>query len=122
MKIAVINPNSTASMTEKIRAAAAGAAFAGTEVMASNPPDSPASIEGHFDEAACLPGLLREIRRADAAGVDGFVVACFDDPGLGACREVVAGPVVGICEAAMHFASVIAASFSVVTTLPRAVR
>ena len=27
MKIAVINPNSTASMTEKIRAAAAGAAF-----------------------------------------------------------------------------------------------
>ena len=121
MKIAVINPNSTASMTEKIRAAAAGAAFAGTEVMASNPPDSPASIEGHFDEAASLPGLLREIRRADAAGVDGFVVACFDDPGLGACREVVAGPVVGICEAAMHFASVIAASFSVVTTLPRAV-
>ena len=38
MKIAVINPNSTASMTEKIRAAAAGAAFADTEVMASNPP------------------------------------------------------------------------------------
>ncbi|MGI9338474.1 MAG: aspartate/glutamate racemase family protein [Gammaproteobacteria bacterium] len=121
MKIAVINPNSTASMTEKIRAAAAGAAFDGTEIIAANPPDTPASIEGHYDEAVCVPGLLREVLRADAAGADGFVVACFDDPGLGACREVVNGPVVGICEAAMHFAAVIAASFSVVTTLPRAV-
>lgn len=121
MKIAVINPNSTASMTAKIRAAAAAAAFDNTEVMAANPADTPASIEGHYDEAVCVPGLLREVLRADAAGADGFVIACFDDPGLGACREIVKGPVVGICEAAMHFAAVIAASFSVVTTLPRAV-
>lgn len=108
-------------MTEKIRAAAAGAAFDGTEIIAVNPADTPASIEGHYDEAVCIPGLLREVVRADAAGADGFVIACFDDPGLGACREIVKGPVVGICESAMHFASVIAASFSVVTTLPRAV-
>ena len=119
MKIAVINPNSTASMTEKIRAAAQQAAFDGTQIMAGNPNDSPPSIEGHYDEATSTPGLLREIRRAEDAGAQGFVVACFDDPGLGACRETVTGPVVGICEAAMHFASVIAPSFSVVTTLPR---
>lgn len=119
MKIAVINPNSTASMTEKIRAAAQQAAFDGTQIMASNPGDSPPSIEGHYDEATSTPGLLREIRRAEDAGAQGFVVACFDDPGLGACRETVAGPVVGTCEAAMHFASVLAPSFSVVTTLPR---
>ena len=117
----MLNPNSTAAMTDKIAEVARRFAFAGTEIIAANPPDTPASIEGHYDEAASLAGLLAEVRKAEARGADGYVVACFDDPGLGACREIVAGPVVGICEAAMHCASVIAASFSVVTTLPRAV-
>jgi allantoin racemase len=39
---------------------------------------------------------------------------------VGACRELATGPVLGICEAAMHAVTMIAASFSVVTTLPRA--
>jgi allantoin racemase len=53
--------------------------------------------------------------------MDGFVVACFDDPAIGACRELATGPVIGICEASMHAASMIASSFSVVTTLPRSI-
>jgi allantoin racemase len=48
-------------------------------------------------------------------------VACFDDPGIGACREIATGPVVGICEAAMVAAALVANGFSVVTTLPRAI-
>jgi allantoin racemase len=47
------------------------------------------------------------------------VIACFGDPGLQAAREIARGPVVGIAEAAMHVASLIAQSFSVVTTLGR---
>ncbi|MGI9298373.1 MAG: aspartate/glutamate racemase family protein [Gammaproteobacteria bacterium] len=121
MKIALINPNSTAGMTRKIAEVARRFAFPGVEILAANPPNTPVSIEGHYDEAASVMGLLAEIKKAEAAGADGYVVACFDDPGLGACREIVAGPVVGICEAAMHFASMLAPSFSVVTTLPRAV-
>lgn len=120
MKILVINPNTTVSMTEKIGAAARGVAAAGTEVVAVNPDQGPASIEGHYDEALCLPGLLDEVRKGEAAGFQGYVIACFDDPGLGACREIARGPVVGICEAAMLAASTIATGFTVVTTLPRA--
>ncbi len=121
MKIAIINPNSTASMTEKCRLVAEKIKNPGTEIIASNPTDTPASIEGHYDEAMSLPSLLREMKKAEAAGANGFVLACFDDPGLGACREIVAGPVLGICEAAMHAASMLATSFSVVTTLQRSV-
>jgi allantoin racemase len=121
MRLLVVNPNSTASMTAKIGACARAFASPGTEIIACNPPDGPASIEGHYDEAISTPGLLAEIRRAEAEGVDGIVVACFDDPAIGACRELATGPVVGICEAAMHAASMIATSFSVVTTLPRSV-
>jgi allantoin racemase len=47
------------------------------------------------------------------------VIACFGDPGLYAARELARGPVIGIAEAAMHAASMIAPSFAVVTTLGR---
>jgi len=121
MKILVVNPNSTTSMTDKIRECARQLAAPGTEIIATNPTDTPASVEGHFDAAMSIPSVIREIRQADADGCSGFVVACFDDPGVDACREVANGPVLGICEAAMHAASMIANSFSVVTTLPRSV-
>ena len=121
MRLLVVNPNTTASMTAKIGACARAFASPGVEIIARNPPDGPASIEGHYDEAMSTPGLLAEIRRGEAEGVDGTVVACFDDPAIGACRELATGPVIGICEAAMHAATMIATSFSVVTTLPRAV-
>jgi allantoin racemase len=121
MRITVINPNTTVSMTRKIGAAARAVAAAGTQITAVNPSAGPSSIEGYYDEAFCVPGLLDEVRRAELAGSSGYVVACFDDTGLDAARTIASGPVVGICEAAMHMASLIAGSFSVVTTLGRSV-
>lgn len=121
MRLHVINPNSTRSMTDKIGACARSVASPGTEIVATNPASAPASIEGQYDEAMSLAGLLEEVRKGEQAGADGFVVACFDDVGLGACREIATGPVLGICEAAMHAASMIATGFSVVTTLDRSV-
>ena len=121
MRILVVNPNTTASMTAKIGEAARAVAAPGTEILAVNPDAGPVSIEGYYDGAFCVPGLLAEVRKGMAAGIDGVVVACFDDPGLGACRELVPVPVVGICEAAMHAAAMVAHGFSVVTTLGRSV-
>ena len=46
-----------------------------------------------------MPGILAEIGRGEADGVDGYVIACFGDPGLEAARELAARPVVGIAEA-----------------------
>jgi allantoin racemase len=121
MRLHVINPNSTRSMTDKIGACARSVASPGTEIVTTNPTSAPASIEGQYDEAMSLAGLLEEVRKGEQAGADGFVIACFDDVGLGACREIATGPVLGICEAAMHAASMIATGFSVVTTLDRSV-
>lgn len=119
MRIKVINPNSTASMTAVIGAAARAAASPGTEIIAATSPSGPASIEGHYDEAVSVIGLLEEIRSGERDGCDGYVVACFGDPGLLAAREAARGPVLGIAEAAMHAASFLATGFSVVTTLGR---
>jgi len=115
MRLLVINPNTTASMTQKIGHAATLAASAGTEVVARNPTTGPASIQGVEDGEAALPGLFEEIDRAD--GFDAIIIACFDDTGLYAARNRTTLPVIGIGEAAYHFAMLVAARFSVVTTL-----
>ena len=119
MHIRLINPNTTAAMTAKIGAAAERVAAAGTRISATNPEAGPVSIESHFDEAISAVGVLDEIRRGDAQGVDAHVIACFGDPGLLAARELSAAPVIGIAEAAFHFATLISTRFSVVTTLGR---
>jgi allantoin racemase len=122
MKIKVINPNTTDSMTRKIGEAASAGAAAGTHVVAVSPAAGPVSIEGHYDEAVSVIGLLEEIQKGEADGVDGYVIACFGDPGLLAAREAARGPVLGIAEAAMHAASLVATGFSIVTTLaPRVI-
>ena len=88
MKILIINPNTTVTMTEKIGAAARAVAAADTEVQAVNPEMGPVSIEGYYDEVFAVPGLLEEIRKGEARGVDGYVIACFDDTGLDAARTI----------------------------------
>ena len=120
-EILVVNPNTTASMTAKIRRAAEGAAAPGTLITAVSPTAGPESIEGFYDEALSVPGLLAEIARGEGRGVAGHVIACFDDTGLDAARVLARAPVVGIGEAAFHLASLVAGRFSVVTTLGRAI-
>ena len=115
----MVNPNTTTAMTDVMIACAAPLVDPRTELVGITNRTGPASIEGHLDEALAVPGLLRAVADADAAGADGFVVACFGDPGLDACREVASGPVVGIAEAAMHVATLLGRSFSIVTTLAR---
>jgi allantoin racemase len=119
MKIQVINPNTSSSMTASIGRAAMAVARPETQIIACCPQDGPQSIEGHFDEAIAAVGVLEEVRKGVAAGYDAHVIACFGDPGLLAARELARGPVIGIAEAAFHVASLICTHFVVVTTLTR---
>ena len=119
MRILVVNPNTTASMTRKIGVAAQRAAAPGTQIVAINPAHGPASIEGYYDEALSLAGLLQSVRQAQ--DFDAVVVACFDDTGLDALRCLTDKPVVGIGEAAYRVAAMLCNKFSVVTTLARSV-
>ena len=108
-------------MTEKIASEARKVALPHTEIVATSPDFGAASIEGHYDEAIAAIGVLDEIKKGEQQGIDGYIIACFGDPGLLAARESTDKPVVGIAEAAMHAASFIAEGFSVVTTLARTI-
>ncbi|WP_152048323.1 aspartate/glutamate racemase family protein [Aureimonas psammosilenae] len=116
MRILFINPNATASMTEKIAAAARAAAGPGTSILSATNRAGPPSIQGPADGAAAEPGLLALIceREGDA---DAIVIACFDDTGLERARALTLKPVIGIGEAAMRAAGAGGRPFSVVTTL-----
>ena len=118
-RILVVNPNTTASMTLTIAAAARLVASGDTEIIPATSAMGPASIEGYYDEAFALPGLLAEIAAAERQGADAAVIACFDDTGLDAARAMAHIPVVGICEAALATAAMIAKRFTVVTTMER---
>ncbi|MFU9135589.1 allantoin racemase [Erwinia tasmaniensis] len=119
--IQVINPNTSAAMTHTIAQAARAVAAPETTIVAVCPSQGVPSIEGHFDEAVAAIGVLEQIKAGREQGVSGHVIACFGDPGLLAARELASGPVVGIAEASMHMATLVATRFSIVTTLPRTV-
>lgn len=87
MHIRLINPNSTASMTAQALDSALRVKQAHTTISATNPLDTPVSIEGGADEALAVPGMLEEIRKGERLGVDAYVIACFDDPGLHAAGK-----------------------------------
>lgn len=120
-RIGVINPNATEAMTAKIAARARAVVDGSTEIVAVTNRSGPPSIESHYDEAMAVPGMLAEVARCEQEGVDGYVLACFGDPGLDAARELASGPVLGIAEAGMHAATMVARSFSIVTTLARTI-
>ena len=119
MQLLVINPNTTAAMTATIEAAARAVAAPDTQISAATSAIGPVSIEGFYDEAFAVPGViaaLREARDADAA-----IIACFDDTGLDAARSFAAYPVVGICEAGLVTAAQVSKRIGVVTTLSRSI-
>ena len=118
-KICIINPNTTKAMTHKIDLTAKNFANVDTEIISVEPNIGPESIEGYYDEAFCIPGLIEEIN--NNINADGYIIACFDDTGLDAVRSITDKPVIGIGEAAYHVASIVSGNFSVITTLSRSI-
>ncbi len=118
MRVLVINPNTTQAMTDEIGKVARAAAAPDTEIDCVSPPNGPRSIEGFTDEVLASYHTVDLVAQTQG-DYDGYVIACFGDPAISACREISDVPVVGIAEAAFHMASLVAHKWSIVTVLPR---
>lgn len=118
-KAVVVNPNTSRAMTRDIEATARRVFLPPWECAVVNASAGPESLESWRDYqlagAAVLPLL------AEHADADGFVLACFGDPGLYALKETSAVPVVGIAEAAMSFALLAGGRFGILAGMDRAV-
>lgn len=122
MRLLLINPNTSADMTAAILAAGRAAlpdSATNIVVEAIQPTRGPASIEGQLDEVVSAHWAL-DVILPIADRFDGFVVACYSHhPLVGALREVVNQPVVGIMEASILHALPLGERFSIVTTSSR---
>ena len=94
MRLLLINPNISDSVSELIRAEAARSASAGTEVEVLTAPFGVAYIETRF-EALIGAYATAQLACEHADRYDAVVVAAFGDPGLAGLREVLPVPVTG---------------------------
>lgn len=120
-RIAIVNPNTTSSMTDTVVTAATAVARPDTELIGVTASQGVATIESHIDEVHGAMSVLVEIERLEASATapHAYVIACFGDTGVPGAREAAAGPVVGMTEAALTTASMIAHRFTVITMPPR---
>ncbi|MET0703390.1 MAG: aspartate/glutamate racemase family protein [Mycobacterium sp.] len=119
-RITVINPNTATELTATISTAAQAVAGPGVTVTGVNPVVGVPSVESHAEEAIAAVGIL-DLIRTTQKDTDAYVIACFGDTGVAAAREVATCPVVGMTEAALHTACLVAHRFVVITLPPRTI-
>ena len=117
MKITVINPNSSESMTGHIRAELERIKRSNTELVVLRTEGAPPAIQSATDVALAVPPMLELVRNANRDGSDAVIVACFSDPGLEASREQSNILVLGIQETSLHVASMLGHKYTILTPL-----
>lgn len=115
MRIFVVNPNTSESMTDHIRRELERIKRPDTELKVVCSEYGPVSIESAYDEALAQPATLERVRQANEEGYDAVILACFSDPGLDAAKEISDIPVIGIEESTMHIAAMLGHKFSITT-------
>jgi len=113
MKILVINPNISESVSQLIGDEARRAASPGTDITMLTAPFGVAYIETRF-EAVIGAYATAELAAEHHQGHDAVIVAAFGDPGVSGLREALDIPVVGLTEAALASACLLGNRFSIV--------
>ena len=114
MKLLLLNPNTSASVTDRIANAAMGVAGADTELVAITAPRGVPYIATRA-EAVIGGAVALEMLAEKHAEVDAAIIAAFGDPGLGGARELFPIPVIGLAEAGMLTACMLGKRFAIVT-------
>lgn len=111
--IVVINPNSNEAVTEGLDAALEPFRLGnGPAIECVTLKEGPFGIESQLDSDSVIMPLARFVQSRDDAGA--FVIACYSDPGLDACRSVARQPIFGIQESGVLTAMARADLFGII--------
>jgi Asp/Glu/hydantoin racemase len=114
MRILLLNPNTTESVTDRLHQVASEAAAPGTTLIPLTAPRGVPYIatraEAQIGGVVALEMLAEHHRSCDAA-----IIAAFGEPGLLGARELFDVPIVGMAEAAMLSACMLGRGFAIVT-------
>jgi allantoin racemase len=118
MRLLLINPNISQSVSDLILSEAQRSASPGTRIEVLTAPFGVAYIETRF-EALIGAYATAQLAAEHHARFDAVVVAAFGDPGLSALREVLPIPVTGLTEAALASAHLLGNRISVIAISQR---
>lgn len=118
MRLLLINPNISDSVTTLIAEEARRAAAPGTQITALTAPFGVAYIETRF-EALVGAYAAAQLAGEHHAQHDAVVIAAFGDPGLAGLREVLPVPVLGLTESALASACLLGKRFSIIAISQR---
>ncbi|MEO6408865.1 MAG: aspartate/glutamate racemase family protein [Burkholderiaceae bacterium] len=118
MRLLLINPNTSDSVSALIRAEAERSVAPGTTVQVLTAPFGVAYIETRF-EALIGAYATAQLVAEHHESADAVVVAAFGDPGLAGLREALPIPVTGLTEAALASACLLGQRFSIVAISQR---
>lgn len=118
MRLLVINPNTSTSVSELIQAEASRGADDGTDITVMTAAFGVAYIE---TRAEALVGgyAAMQIAAEHYQQFDAVIIAAFGDPGLEAIRELLPCPVIGLTEAALASASLYGGQYSIIAISDR---
>ena len=100
MKILLLNPNTSESITQRLMSAALPVLSPDVELVPLTAPRGVPYIATRA-EAQIGGAIALEMLADHHAGVDAAIIAAFGDPGLLGARELFDLPVIGLAEAAM---------------------
>jgi Asp/Glu/hydantoin racemase len=112
--ILLINPNTTASITDLVLKTAKRFAAKGTNLRAVTGAFGPRYIASRVGYAIAGHAAVDALAN-DPGHKDAVVLACFGDPGLAALKEISRVPVVGMADASILQACALGHRFSIVT-------
>jgi Asp/Glu/hydantoin racemase len=120
-KILVVNPNSNETVTRSLAEALQPLSrLDGFEIDCVTLAEGPYGVETQADaDSVVMP--LRRLVAADNSS-DAFVIACYSDPGVHACREATRRPVFGIAEAGVLSALARGERFGVIAIAEPSIR
>lgn len=116
-RILLINPNSSATTTDRMVGIAQAAAADRCSVAGATASRAPQMIVEPGALAAAADEVV-EVAASHDGSFDGFIIAAFGDPGLAGVRACCRTPAVGLAEAAITEAAQGGRRFAVATTTP----
>jgi Asp/Glu/hydantoin racemase len=114
VKILLLNPNTTAAVTDLLYSAGSKVASPATELIPATARRGVPYIATRA-EAQIGGAIALEMLAAAGSDIDAAIIAAFGDPGLFGARELFDFPVIGLAEAAMLTACMLGRKFAIVT-------
>lgn len=115
MKLLLINPNTTAQMTDKVISVARMVVSPGVELVGATGRFGAAYVATRSAYAIAGHAALDAWAEHADGKFDAVLLACFGDPGLDGLRELCDVPVVGMADASIQLAASLGRKFGIVT-------